>query len=82
MTQVYTRNMRTLSRFAGVLSGLIVVNYVSACDFSSGLKDVGDALGNPDAALLDAPGRKLVDGKFRKITVDGSLAEGGKVIAL
>lgn len=74
--------MRTLNSFVGVLSALVVGSYATACDLSAGLVDVGDALGNPDAALLDAPGRKLVDGQFRKITVDGSLAEGGKVIAL
>lgn len=53
-----------------------------SCNFGDGLRDVGSSLGNTDSALIDAPGRRLAAGRFRKITVDGSLDEGGKVIAL
>ncbi len=52
------------------------------CNFAEGIQDLGSDLGDPDAALIDAPGRQLAQGRFRKITVDGSLDEGGKIVAL
>ncbi len=54
----------------------------SSCGLADGLADVGSSLGNPDAALLDSPGRKLASGKFHHLLVDGSLGDGGHVIAL
>jgi hypothetical protein len=55
---------------------------VSGCDLADGLRDVGGSLTNPDAALLDKPGRKLASGLFRNLLIDGSIDEGGHVIAL
>ncbi|MCH2110344.1 MAG: hypothetical protein MK135_13560, partial [Polyangiaceae bacterium] len=54
----------------------------SACDLGQGLVDVGGALGNPEAALLDAPGRRLTEGDFSQLTIDGSQQNGGYVLAL
>lgn len=52
------------------------------CDLASGLTDIGGALGNQDKALIDSPGRRVAAGKFRSLLVDGSLKDGGHVIAL
>ncbi len=54
----------------------------SSCGLADGFADVGSSLGNPDAALLDSPGRKLASGKFHSLLIDGSLGDGGHVIAL
>ncbi len=53
-----------------------------ACDLADSLTDVGGALTNPDAALLDSPGRKLASGAYRNLLVDGSLESGGHVVAI
>lgn len=64
------------------LSFVAVALLLGGCDLAAGLQDVGSSLTNPDAALLDHPGRKLADGLFRQLLIDGSLDEGGHVIAL
>lgn len=61
---------------------LVGASFVSGCDLASSLRDVGGTLTNPDAALLDRPGRKLASGLFRNLLIDGSIDEGGHVIAL
>lgn len=50
------------------------------CDFA-GLTDIGDALLNPDAALLDRPGRKIADGVYGDLAIDGSAEAGPQVVA-
>ena len=49
---------------------------------AQGLDDVGSSLANPDSALLDHPGKQIAEGQFRGLLVDGSLQEGGQVVAL
>lgn len=61
--------------------GLLGAPLVS-CGLADNLADVGSSLGNPDAALLDSPGRKLASGSFHDLLIDGSLGDGGHVIAL
>lgn len=53
-----------------------------SCDLAQSLTDVGGALTSPDAALLDSPGRKIASGSYRHLLVDGSLENGGHVVAL
>ncbi|HSC89114.1 MAG TPA: hypothetical protein VLC09_17650 [Polyangiaceae bacterium] len=53
----------------------------TAC-IGDGLADLSDSLLDPDAALLDRPGRKLVSGRYERLVVDGSLENGGYVLAL
>lgn len=78
--------LRRSQNFASCLAGLVSVAVstmvLCGCNFAEGIKDVGGSLGAPDSALIDAPGRQLAAGSFRKITVDGSLDEGGKIVAL
>jgi len=52
------------------------------CDLPQGLSDVGSSLVNPDAALLDRPGRKIASGSYRRLLIDGSLTDGGHVVAI
>lgn len=54
----------------------------SGCGLADGFSDVGASLGNADAALLDSPGRKLASGRFHSLLIDGSLGDGGHVVAL
>lgn len=53
-----------------------------SCDLAQSLTDVGGTLTNPDAALLDSPGRKIASGSYRHLLVDGSLENGGHVVAI
>lgn len=55
---------------------------VFGCDLPQGLTDVGSSLTNPDATLLDRPGRKIASGSYRRLLIDGSLKDGGHVIAI
>jgi len=55
---------------------------LTSCGIPEGLGDVGSSLANPDASLLDSPGRRLAEGKYRDLLVDGSIADGGHVIAV
>ncbi len=74
-----------MRRVSGTTAGLVTVLVFiqsSGCNFADGLRDVGSTLGNPNSALIDAPGRRLAEGNFRRVTVDGSLDDGGKIIAL
>lgn len=52
----------------------------SGCDLS-GLVDITDTLLDPDAALLDHPGRKLAEGHFSDLKIAGSAEAGGLVLA-
>jgi hypothetical protein len=54
---------------------------LGACNIGDGFADLGDVL-LPDAALLDRPGRRLRAGSYSDLTVDGSLDDGGRVLAL
>ncbi len=54
---------------------------VSGCDLAGNVEDLGNALVDPDSSLLDAPGRKLADGKYSNLELDGSLDKGGYVLA-
>lgn len=56
--------------------------FIGGCDLAAGLQDVAGSITDPDAALLDKPGRKVASGLFRNLLVDGSIDEGGHVIAL
>jgi len=49
---------------------------------ADGFTSLGDDLLLPDAALLDRPGRQLAQGSFAGLTVDGSLEDGGRVLAM
>lgn len=53
-----------------------------SCNLADGLTDVADSLGNPAAALIDHPGRKVAVGAFHHLLIDGSLEDGGQVVAL
>ncbi len=53
----------------------------AACDLQANLTDLGDTLLDPDAALIDAPGRKLASGHYSRLELDGSLETGGWVLA-
>lgn len=61
---------------------LLTVAFFLSCNLADGLQDVGSALGNPDASVIDAPGRLLRAGRFNQLLVDGSFSDGGHVIAL
>jgi len=52
----------------------------AGCDLS-GLVDIGDSLLDPDAALLDYPGRRLVEGSYGELKIAGSAEGGGYVLA-
>jgi hypothetical protein len=52
----------------------------SACDLN-GLVDIGDSLLDPDAALLDHPGRQLIKGHYSGLKIAGSGDSGGYVLA-
>lgn len=65
----------------GILALSVGAGLLTSCDID-GLVDVGDTLLDPKAALLDRPGRKLVSGVFGSLTVDGSLENGGSVLAI
>lgn len=80
--QGYIGKMRLLTVRGLAFYAVCSTSVLSSCNFAEGFQDVGSSVGDPDSALIDAPGRQLAQGRFRKITVDGSLAEGGKVVAL
>lgn len=63
-------------------TSLALVPTLFACDLAGGLTDLGDSLLVPDAALLDEPGRKIVSGRYTSLVLDGSLENGGFVLAL
>lgn len=66
----------------GITSVLLCSAGALSCDLAQNLTDVGGALTNPDAALLDRPGRKLASGSYHHLLVDGSLESGGHVVAI
>jgi len=51
-----------------------------SCDLN-GLVDISDSLLDPDAALLDHPGRKLAAGHYSELKIAGSSESGGYVLA-
>ena len=53
----------------------------SACNLADNLGDLGDSLLNPDAELLEVPGRQLAQGHYSHLELDGSLDSGGWVVA-
>jgi hypothetical protein len=53
---------------------------MSGCDLN-GLVDIGDSLLDPDAALLDHPGRQLIKGHYSGLKIAGSSENGGYVLA-
>jgi hypothetical protein len=70
--------VRNYSAFAGALATL---GLLSSCDLQGNVEDLGGSLLDPDAALLDVPGRKLADGRYSNLELDGSLETGGYVLA-
>ena len=68
---------RTLVRLALPLACVLGA---SACDLN-GLVDIGDSLLDPDAALLDHPGRQLIKGHYSGLKIAGSGDSGGYVLA-
>src|SRR6187551_1256746 len=52
----------------------------AGCDIN-GLIDIGDGLLDPDAGLLDRPGRRLVSGTYSGLKIAGSSENGGYVLA-
>jgi hypothetical protein len=78
-----TRIKRRLRLFCHILLYAALSSpLVLGCDLPQGLTDVGSSLTNPDAALLDRPGRKIASGSYRRLLIDGSLKDGGHVIAI
>lgn len=65
-------------------SGLVLLglSLSSACNLADGLADVGGSLGNPDASLISHPGRHLAKGWFHGLVIDGSISDGGQVLAI
>lgn len=74
---VQTMFGRDMRRWAGVCS---VALLAAGCDVN-GLIDIGDGLLDPDAGLLDRPGRKLVSGRYSGLKIAGSAENGGYVLA-
>lgn len=70
--------VRNYSALAGSLVGL---SLFAGCDLQGNVEDLGGSLLDPDAALLDAPGRKLASGHYGNLELDGSLETGGYVLA-
>ncbi len=64
-----------------LIAGVALCSLVG-CDLAAGFLDIGDSLTNGDKALIDSPGRLVAAGKFHRLLVDGSLKDGGHVIAL
>lgn len=54
---------------------------LTSCNLADNLGDLGGSLLNPDAELLDTPGRQLAAGHYSQLELDGSLESGGWVIA-
>lgn len=54
---------------------------IQASCLEAGFRDLGDSILDPNAALLDRPGRRLVQGSYSGLVVDGSLEDGGRVLA-
>src|SRR5688572_24738489 len=68
------------SRGVWLGTSLTAVLIAAGCDLS-GLGAVGDSLLDPDAALLDHPGRQLAPGKYADLKIAGSAENGGYVLA-
>lgn len=56
------------------------VALTAGCDIN-GIIDIGDGLLDPDAGLLDRPGRRLVSGTYSGLKIAGSSENGGYVLA-
>ncbi len=59
----------------------MTLGLLSSCDLQGNVEDLGGSLLDPDAALLDVPGRKLASGRYSNLELDGSLETGGYVLA-
>jgi hypothetical protein len=53
----------------------------SGCDLPQNLGDLGGSLLDPDAEVLETPGRQLASGHYSRLELDGSLESGGWVVA-
>lgn len=73
---------RRTFHLGSILIGLFGALTGVACGIQAGIEDLGGGLLLPDASLLDRPGRRLASGQFSRLTVDGSLDDGGRVLAL
>lgn len=78
--------MRFFTRDAGPrrrawASVLLSASLSVGCDLQANAEDLGGTLFDPTKALLDAPGRKLADGRYGNLLLDGSLETGGYVLA-
>lgn len=61
-------------------SACLGVVLTAGCDID-GLVDIGNGLLDPDAGLLDHPGRRLVSGTYSDLKIAGSSENGGYVLA-
>jgi hypothetical protein len=61
---------------------IFLLTLLASCNIGEGFTELGDNLLAGDAALLDRPGRRLRKGSYSDLTIDGSLDEGGRVLAL
>jgi len=61
---------------------LVLLSLCTSCNIGDGFADLADSVLDPDAALLERPGRKLVAGRYNNLVLDGSLEKGGYVLAL
>ncbi len=72
---------RSGARGSFFVLGALASGSLTACDLAGNLEDMGGTLVDPDAQLLDAPGRKLASGTYSNLELDGSLDKGGYVLA-
>lgn len=74
-----TQNDRRLGLF--VWGAATAIALIQAGCLEAGFRDLADSVLDPDAALLDRPGRRIASGTYSRLTIDGSLSEGGRVLA-
>lgn len=74
-----TRHTRRLGFFVWGIATTIALIQAGCLD--AGFRDLADSVLDPDAALLDRPGRRIAAGVYSRLTIDGSLSEGGRVLA-
>lgn len=80
----YAPPMREQQRSRLRLSAWVVSVGLAAAQpgcLEAGFRDLGDSILDPNAALLDKPGRRLASGSYSGLLIDGSLEEGGRVLA-
>ncbi len=74
-----TRHNKRLGLF--VWAAATALALVQAGCLDAGFRDLADSVLDPNAALLDRPGRQIASGSYSRLTIDGSLSEGGRVLA-